>query len=86
MYVALYNDSVHPGVRMLLGMGALAESNDLGEIDEAGRRIQLWARGARERIVELLVQVSPAETRLDTETHDLIHDKFTADEGERADY
>ena len=57
MYVTLYDDNVHPGVNMLLGMGALVGSGDKPAIAAAGDRIQDWAEDASKRIASLVVEV-----------------------------
>ncbi|EJF57793.1 hypothetical protein DICSQDRAFT_173545 [Dichomitus squalens LYAD-421 SS1] len=56
MYVTLYDDSVHPGVKMLSGMGALTKSDDPEDIDRAGKNIQDWAQDARDRICNMMIQ------------------------------
>ena len=57
MYVTLYDGNVHPGVNMLLGMGKLVGSNDQEAVATAGRDLQESAKGASERIVELVGEV-----------------------------
>ncbi|KAI0761392.1 hypothetical protein BD413DRAFT_666104 [Trametes elegans] len=56
MYVTLYDGNVHPGVNMLLGMGALVGSGDKRAIAAAGDRIQDWAEDASNRIASLVVE------------------------------
>ncbi len=58
MYVTLYDSNVDPGVNMLLGMGGLVGSNDYPAIANAGQEIQTWAKGASDKIVELVAEVS----------------------------
>ena len=57
MYVTLYNENVHPGVNMVLGMGGLIGSKDQAAITAAGEEVKTWATTASDRIVKLIADV-----------------------------
>ena len=58
----LYSSSVHPGVKMLMRMGAFTGIDNLEEIDAERQKIQSWEEGARKKIGDMLLIVSLVST------------------------